>query len=124
MKENIMKPILALEEDVKSMGVGEVGLLGQVAEVIAKCQDPEVVIIHIPQMEGLTVRETMKKINFAMEEVAKLMEVGEAGLIGQLVEVIAKNQDIEDATILFLRMEGMIVKETTRKIVFVMEGGV
>ena len=70
------------------------------------------------------MRETMKKINFALEEVAKLMEVGEAGLIGQLVEVIAKNQDIEDATILFLKMEGMIVKETTRKIVFVMEGGV
>ena len=106
------------------MEAGEVGLLGQVAEVIAKCQDPEVVIIHIPQMEDLTVRETMKKINFALEEVAKLMEVGEAGLIGQLVEVIAKNQDIEDATILFLKMEGMIVKETTRKIVFVMEGGV
>ena len=106
------------------MEAGEVGLLGHVAEVIAKCQDPEVVIIHIPKMEELTVRETMKRINFALEEVAKLMEVGEAGLIGQLVEVIAKNQDIEDATILFLKMEGMIVKETTRKIVFVMEEGV
>ena len=124
VKENIMKQFLALEEDAKSMEAGKVGLLGQIAEMIAKCQDPEVVIIHIPQMEDLTVRETVKKINFALEEVAKLMEVGEAGLIGQLVEVIAKNQDIEDATILFLKMEGMIVKETTRKIVFVMEGGV
>ena len=52
------------------------------------------------------------------------MESGEVGLLGQAVEVIVRNQDIEDATILFLKMEGMIVKETTRKIVFVMEGGV
>ena len=49
------------------------------------------------------------------------MEVGEAGLLGQLVEVIVRSQDIEDATIHLLKMEDMIVKETTGKKVFVLE---
>ena len=49
------------------------------------------------------------------------MESGEVGLLGQAVEVIVRNQDIEDATILFLKMEVLTVKETTRKTVFALE---
>ena len=49
------------------------------------------------------------------------MESGEAGLLGQVVEVIVRNQDIEDATIQALQMEVLTVKETTRKTVFALE---
>ena len=33
------------------------------------------------------------------------MESGEVGLLGQAVEVIVRNQDIEDVTVPFLKME-------------------
>ena len=49
------------------------------------------------------------------------MEGGAIGHLGQVVEVIVRNQDIEDATILFLKMEVLTVKETTRKTVFALE---
>ena len=42
------------------------------------------------------------------------MEDGEVGLLGQLVEVIARNQDIGDVIIHLLQMEDLIVKETKR----------
>ena len=49
------------------------------------------------------------------------MEGGEVGLLGQLVEIIVRNQDIEDVTILFQEMEELIVKENIKKTKFVME---
>ena len=49
------------------------------------------------------------------------MESGEAGLLGQAVEVIVVNQDIEDVTVPFLKMEVLTVKETMRKTVYVLE---
>ena len=42
------------------------------------------------------------------------MEDGEVGLLGQLVEVIARNQDIGDVIIHLLQMEDLIVMETIR----------
>ena len=42
------------------------------------------------------------------------MEDGEVGLLGQLVEVIARNPDIEDVTIRLPQMEDLIVMETIR----------
>ena len=70
------------------MEPGVTGHLGQVVEVIARCQDTEGVIILLPQMEELTVWVNMWKINPALEEDVKLMEVGEVGHIGQVVKVI------------------------------------
>ena len=52
---------------------------------------------------------TRKRLNLALEEVAKSMEVGEAGHFGQAVEVIVKNQDPEAAIIQILQMEDLIV---------------
>ena len=49
-------------------------------------------------------------------------ETGEDGLL--VIGTLDGNPEGGNATILLLKMEGMIVKETTRKIVFVMEGGV
>ena len=42
------------------------------------------------------------------------MEDGEVGLLGQLVEVIVRNPDIEDVTIRLPQMEDLIVMETIR----------
>ena len=42
------------------------------------------------------------------------MEDGVGGLLGQLVEVIARNPDIEDVIIRLPRMEDLIVMETIR----------
>ena len=52
------------------------------------------------------------------------MEVGDIGLLGLLVEVIVRSQDIESVTILFLQMEDWIVKGTIRVKKFAMEGDV
>ena len=49
------------------------------------------------------------------------MESGEVGLLGQAVEVIVRNQDIEDATIQALQMEDLTVRERTWKTVFALE---
>ena len=66
---------------------GDIGLLGQVVEVIVRNQDPEVAIFQLLQMEDLIVKVKVMRTNIAMEEVVKLMEVGEVGLFGQNVEV-------------------------------------
>ena len=52
---------------------------------------------------------TRKRLNLALGEVAKSMEAGEVGLLGQLVEVIVRNQDPEAAIIQLLQMEDLIV---------------
>ena len=57
----------ALEEVVKLMEAGEVGLLGQVVEVIARSQDREAAITHLQKMEDLIVMETKKKRKSALE---------------------------------------------------------
>ena len=49
------------------------------------------------------------------------MEDGEVGLLGQLVEVIARNPDIEDVIIRLPRMEDLIVMETIRMKKIVLE---
>ena len=75
----------AMGANVKSMEVGGLGLLGQAVEVIAKCQDIDCVTIqHLP-MEDLTVWVKVKKIKLAQKENVKLMEDGEAGLLGLFV---------------------------------------
>ena len=102
VKAKEKKKNLALEEVVKLMEVGEVGHLGQVVEKIVRNQDPDAAIIHLLSMEDLIVKETKKRKNLALEEVVKLMEAGEVGHIGQVVEVIVMNQDPEAAIIQLL----------------------
>ena len=67
---------------------GEVGLLGQLVEVIVRNLDPEVALIQLLQMEDLIVRAKEKRKNIALEEVVKLMVDGEVGLLGQVVRII------------------------------------
>ena len=121
---------LALEEDVKLMEVGEVGLFGQVVEVIATNQDPEAAIIQLLSMEDLIVKETEKRKSLVLEETVKLMEVGEIGLLGQLVQVLVRNQEPEVAIIHLLSMEDLIVwviekrlKLALEEVVKLMEAG-
>ena len=49
------------------------------------------------------------------------MEGGDSGHLGQFVEVIVRNQDIEDVTIQHLQMEDWIVKEPTKRTASAME---
>ena len=49
----ILRKNLALEEDVKSMEDGQVGLLGPVVELIVGSLDLEVVQIQLLKMEDL-----------------------------------------------------------------------
>ena len=51
VKESTMKIVFALEEGGLLMEGGEVGLLGQVVGVIVQCQDTEVVMNQLLQME-------------------------------------------------------------------------
>ena len=89
---------------------GEIGLLGQSVEAIARSQDIENVTIQLLQMEDLIVKETIGMKKFAVEEDVKLMEVGEVGLLGQVVKVIVRSQDPEAAIIQLLQMEDLIVR--------------
>ena len=66
------------------------------------------------------VLENFWNSQLVMEVAVGWMEDGVTGHLGQFVEVIAGWKDTESVTILPLKMEGMIVKETRRKIVFVM----
>ena len=91
------------------MELGVTGLLGQVVEVIVRCQDTETVTIHIQKMEDLTVKVAIKRINIVNVENVKLMDTGEVGHHGQAVEVIVRNQDPEAAIIQILQMEDLIV---------------
>ena len=94
VKVPIRRKNLVLEEDVKLMELGVTGHLGQVVEVIIRCQGTEIVTIPIQKMEDLTVRVTIKKKNLAL---VKLMDTGEVGHLGHVVEVfqIVKKQDPE-----------------------------
>ena len=93
---------------------GEVGLPGQLVEVIVRGPDIEDVTILFLEMEELTVKENIMKQFLALEEDAKSMEAGQSGHLGQIVEVIARNPDIEDVTIRLPQMEDLIVMETIR----------
>ena len=105
----------APQEDVKLMEDGEVGLLCQVAEVIVRSQGIEDVKIQLLQMEELIVRAKEQSKSIALEEVVKLMEVGEVGHIGLIVEVIVRYQDPEVAIIQLLQMEDLIVRAKLRR---------
>ena len=91
---------------------GEVGLLGPLVEVIARSQDPEVVIVLLQQMEGILVLVLVKILHPVLEVSAhQYMVHGEVGLPGLLVEVIARSQDPEVVIILLHKMEERIVLE-------------
>jgi len=55
MRVTILKKNLVLVEDAKSMEVGQLGHLGQVVEIIVRCQDLEIVQILLLKMEVLIV---------------------------------------------------------------------
>ena len=84
---------------------GEVGLLGQLVEVIVRSQDIEDATIHLLKMEDMIVKDTKRKKVFVLEEDVLLMEGGEIGHLGQAVEAIVRSQDIEDVKIQLLQME-------------------
>ena len=67
------------------------------------------------------VLENIWNSQLVMEVAVGWMENGVTGHLGQFVEVIVGGKDIESVTILSLKMEEMIVKESTKKIVFVLE---
>ena len=75
-------------------------------------------------MVDQTVLENILNNLLVMEVAAGWMENGVTGHLGQFVEVIVRGKDTESVTILLLKMEEMIVKESTRKIVSAMEEGV
>ena len=68
-----------------------------------------------------TVLEKNWKVLLVMEEAVEWMENGVIGHLGQFVEVIVRNQDIEDVTIQHLQMEDWIVKEPTKRTASAME---
>ena len=72
-------------------------------------------------MVDQNVLDNFWNILLVMEVAVGWMENGVIGHLGQSVEVIVRNLDIENVTIHLLKMEDMIVKETTRKKVFVLE---
>ena len=98
--ENIWNSQLVTEVAVGWMENGVIGHLGQFVEVIAGGKDIESVTILSLKMEEMIVKESTMKIMFALEEGVQSMEVGEAGPLGQLVEIIARRQDIENVIIL------------------------
>ena len=113
--ENIWNSQLVMEVAVGWMENGVIGHLGQFVEVIVGGKDTESVTILLLKMEEMIVKESTRKIVFALVEGVLLMEDGEVGHLGQHVEVIVRGQDIEDVTILFLEMEELIVKENIMK---------
>ena len=119
--ENFWNSQLVMEVAVGWMEDGVTGHLGQFVEVIVGGRDTESVTILPLKMEEMIVKESTMKIVFALEEGVLLMEVGEVGLPGQLVEVIVRGPDIEDVTILFLEMEELIVKENIMKPILALE---
>ena len=72
-------------------------------------------------MVDQNVLDNFWNILLVMEVAVGWMENGVTGHLGQFVEVIVGGKDTESVTILLLKMEEMIVKESTRKIVFVLE---
>ena len=121
VQENIRKVLLVMEVAVEWMEDGVIGHLGQFVEVIVGGRDTESVTILPLKMEEMIVKESTMKIVFALEEGVLLMEFGEVGLPGQLVEVIVRGPDIEDVTILFLEMEELTVKENIMKPILALE---
>ena len=119
--DNFWNILLVMEVAVGWMENGVTGHLGQFVEVIVGGKDTESVTILLLKMEEMIVKESTRKIVFALEEGVLLMEDGEFGLLGQLVEVIVRGQDIEDVTILFLEMEELIVKENIMKPILALE---
>ena len=74
VRETTWKTNPAMEEDVKLMGFGEVGLYGQVVEVIVQYQDPGNVTTQLQQMEDLIVRVKKLKTNLVLKkDVGKVM---------------------------------------------------
>ena len=101
---------------------GEVGLLGPLVEVIARSQDPEVVIVLLQQMEGTHVLVLIKKVHHVLEVcVHQEMVNGEVGHLGHLVEVIVGSQDPEVVIIQLLHMEGTLVLVLAKKVHHVLE---
>ena len=88
--ENIWNSQLVMEVAVGWMENGVTGHLGQFVEVIVGGRDTESVTILPLKMEDMIVKESTMKIVFALEEGVLLMEGGEVGLPGQLVEVIVR----------------------------------
>ena len=119
--ENIWNILFVMEVAVGWTENGVIGHLGQFVEVIVGGRDTESVTILPLKMEEMIVKESTMKITFALEEGVLLMEGGEVGLLGQLVEVIVRGPDIEDVTILFLEMEELIVKENIMKPILALE---
>ena len=98
--DNFWNILLVMEVAVGWMENGVTGHLGQFVEVIVRGKDTESVTILLLKMEEMIVKESTMKIVFALEEGVQSMEVGEVGPLGQLVEVIARRQDIENVIIL------------------------
>ena len=67
------------------------------------------------------VLENFWNSQLVMEVAVGWMEDGVTGHLGQFVEVIVRNQDIEDVTIQHLQMEDWIVKEPTKRTASAME---
>ena len=86
----VRKVISVMEETARSMEVGVTGHLGQIVEVIVRCQDLEVVTILLLLMEDLNVLVKVKKIKLVLEEYVKSMEAGQVGHLGLVVEVTVK----------------------------------
>ena len=97
------------------MEVGLVGHIGLVVEVTVKSQDLEVVQILLLQMEVLTAMVAVLIRNLAQEDNAKLMEVGQVGHLGLVVEVTVRCQDLEVAQIPLLSMEVLTVLAIMKK---------
>ena len=72
-------------------------------------------------MVDQNVLENFWNILLVMEVAVVWMENGVIGHLGQFVEVIVRNQDIEDVTIQHLQMEDWIVKEPTKRTASAME---
>ena len=75
-------------------------------------------------MEDLNVKGTMRKTNLALEEDVWLMEVGEVGPFGQVVEVIVQYQDTGNVTTQSQQMVDLIVRVNIRKTNIVLNGDV
>ena len=68
-----------------------------------------------PENGGLNCIDSNKEQKNAQEEVVKSMEHGVTGSLGQVVEVIVKDQDPDAVIIQLLQMEDLIVLVRTRK---------
>jgi len=106
---SMKKTNLAQEEDARSMEVGQVGNPGLFVEVLVRCGGLEVVIIHLLKMMDLIAMVTTWKTKFVLEANARLMEVGQLGHLGLVVEEIVRCQDLEVVIIQLLKMEVLTV---------------